>query len=286
LVIQSDGKIVLGGFSDNNFALLRLTSAGALDTATYGTGGKVTTAFSSTSAIYSLALLSGNGVIAVGYNDSKIALAQYTSTGALDTSFNPGGSTPGTLTTSIGLMARLLSNAVDANGKIVAAGYATPDLVVTRYSSTGVLDTGFGLSGFVADPVVCGTALCAYGHIYNVSEIDILNNQTFTFDSNGPLVGITHSTSSATDTITFDDSGTYAVTYIIESSVNANLQLKLNGSVINSSNYVNQASAISVGKAIFNAVAGDDLTLENISGYDVFLPSGGINASIIIEKIG
>lgn len=285
MVIQSDGKIVLAGSSDSNFGILRLTTAGVLDISTYGTNGKTTTAFSSTAAIYSLALLSGGGVAVVGYMDSHVAFAQYTSGGVLDTAFNPNGSTPGTMTASIGKMARALSNAIDSNGKIVAAGYSTPDMVVGRYSSTGVLDMGFGLSGFVADPVVCGTALCAYGQVYNVSEIDVLNNETFPFDSNGPLVGISHSTSSATDTIILDESGTYAVTYIIETPSNSNLELKKNGSVISSSNYVNPGSSMSAGKAIFDAVAGDELTLVNISGFDQFLMSGGINASIIIEKI-
>ena len=284
MALQSDGKIVLGGFSDNNFAVLRLTSAGVLDT-TYGTNGKTTTAFSSTAAIYSLTLLSGGGVFAVGYMDSQAAFAQYTSGGVLDTAFNPGGSTPGTMTASVGSMARLLSNAVDSNGKIVAAGYSTPDLLVTRFSSTGVLDTDFGLSGFAAEPSACSTALCAYGQVYNVGEANVLNDETIPFDTNGALVGISHSTSSATDTITFDKSGTYIATYIVESPSNSNFQLKLNGNVISSSNYLNPNSSISVGKAIFDANVGDTLVLVNVSGFDQFLAAGGINASIILEKI-
>src|SRR5206468_4572273 len=47
VAIQSDGKIVAAGYSfngsNNDFALARYTTAGALDT-TFGTGGKVTTA--------------------------------------------------------------------------------------------------------------------------------------------------------------------------------------------------------------------------------------------------
>lgn len=287
LAIQSDGKILLGGFSDNNFGVVRLTTAGILDT-TFNTTGKVTTAFPSTAEIFSLFIDGSGNLVAAGYMDNQIALARYLTTGtpgALDTSFNPGGSTPGTLTTSIGSMARALSSALQSDGKIIAAGYSSPNAALIRYSATGVVDTGFGSSGTVINPSACSVALCAYGQVFNTAEIDVLNNATVPFNTNGTLVNITHSTSSSTDSITLGLSGTYAATYIVESPSNANLELKLNGTVISSSNYVGQASAIAVGKAIFDANAGDVLTLINISGFDIFLSSGGINASIILEKI-
>src|SRR5215468_9620057 len=61
LKIQSDGKIIAGGFSSNavearDFALARYTPSGSLDTS-FGSGGKVTTDFfSSFDTLFSIVI--------------------------------------------------------------------------------------------------------------------------------------------------------------------------------------------------------------------------------------
>ena len=87
-VLQSDGKIVAGGYSDRKFALARYLSSGALDTS-FGTGGLVTTVVGTDSDdwIKSLALQSWDGkIVAVGYSKNgstfNLAVARY-SGGAL-----------------------------------------------------------------------------------------------------------------------------------------------------------------------------------------------------------
>ncbi len=110
--LQPDGSILLGGFSatgsvlaggiTTKFALVRLNSAGKLD-AKFGKAGKVLTSFAgqTLASITDLSvqaisktdiriLASGKAATALGQPRS-IALARYTITGALDTSFGTRG---------------------------------------------------------------------------------------------------------------------------------------------------------------------------------------------------
>lgn len=274
-VIQTDGKIILSGFVDNNFSLVRLTTTGILDPS-WGVTGRVSTPFATTAEIQATVLQSDGKVVAAGYMDNQIALARYTTTGALDTSYG----TSGQVVTPVGQAARAFGAALQTDGKVVVAGSSNPNLVVTRYTTTGAIDNTIGI---ISTPEVCSTSLCAFGQVYNVSAQDIPNNALFTFDTAGILNNISFSPPSSN--IVFDHGGTYAATYIVEVESQALLQFQLNGNVIQSSNYNSPNTCIAVGKAIFTANAQDVLTLVNITGFDVGVVTGGVNASIIIEKI-
>lgn len=276
-VLQSDGKIVLGGFSANNFGLMRITSAGVIDTS-YGTSGngQITVPFTVPAAIYSLALQTNGYVVAVGAAGNQLALARITSNGVLDGTYG----TSGTVTTTIGSMARGLGAALQSNGEVVVAGYSAPNLFVTLYTTSGTVDSGFGV---VTSPLTCSTALCAYGQVYNLSAVDILNNAAFTFDSDGVLQNVSHPAGSSD--VVLGLAGIYLATYIVEIQGNSLLQLQLNGNMIPGSNYLSPNTCVTVGKAIFAANAGDTLNLVNVTGYDQPLLSGGVNASITVEKI-
>ncbi len=54
VVMQSDGKMVVAGYSDGDFALARYNANGTLDT-TFGTGGKVVSDFGGNDVAYSVA---------------------------------------------------------------------------------------------------------------------------------------------------------------------------------------------------------------------------------------
>lgn len=279
MALQSNGNIVLGGFVNDQFALARLTSTGPLDTS-FGVNGRLFTPFvtGASAAIYSLALQTDGNLIAAGYDGSQIALARYLSaTGALDNTYGASG----IVTTSIGSFARVLGSAIQtSNDALVIAGYSSPNMFVSRYGTTGTVDSSFGV---VSSPAVCSTALCAYGQIYNVSYQDVANNGAVVFDSNGILSNISHTTSSSN--IVLSQAGTYLVTYILELYNNSLFELQLNGSAIAGSNYINPDSSISAGQAIFTANANDVLTLVNVSGFDQPLLTGGVNANLTIEMI-
>jgi uncharacterized delta-60 repeat protein len=65
VALQPDGKIVAAGVSDKIFALARYNANGSLD-ASFGTGGKVTTAVGSSSGASALAIQANGKIVVVG----------------------------------------------------------------------------------------------------------------------------------------------------------------------------------------------------------------------------
>ena len=159
VVIQSDGKIVVGGAgrltSGNSiFALARFNIDGSLDTSFDG-DGKLTTAVAA-AEVRSLAVQADGKIVAAGFTgigDVQFCLARYNSNGSLDTSFDADG----IVITSFGTGAdRANSVLIQPDGKIVAAGSATVptlDFAVARYNPDGSLDTSFDTDGLVTTPI-------------------------------------------------------------------------------------------------------------------------------------
>ena len=103
--VQTDGKIILGGTSNNNilpqqrcFVLARLDTTGALDTS-YGTGGVVITDLSPSYNLNgnTMAIQPDDKIVLGGTWDilstapASFALARYDTTGVLDTTFGLAG---------------------------------------------------------------------------------------------------------------------------------------------------------------------------------------------------
>jgi len=159
LGIQEDGKIVLAGQTYNganyDFAMARYLSDGTLDS-TFGTAGTVTTAIGSGhDYVHTLGIQTDGKIVVAGeyYKDFNYyyTLARYLSDGTLDPSFGSAGIT----TTAVGSggNAELHALALQADGKIVVAGYAYNgvdfDFTLVRYNTNGTLDSTFGSSGIV-----------------------------------------------------------------------------------------------------------------------------------------
>jgi len=161
--LQADGKIVQAGemlqsFSPyrSTFALARFSTNGTLDTSFSG-DGKVTTDFTSGGDYISGAAIDGSGnIVAAGEanlagKDSQAALARYTSAGLLDTTFNGTGK----VLTNYGPFGdAAFGVAIDGSSNIVTGGEvgggsSNPRFAVSRYLSTGALDTTFGTGGKV-----------------------------------------------------------------------------------------------------------------------------------------
>jgi uncharacterized delta-60 repeat protein len=159
IALDSQGKIIVGGRATSggvqHFALARYTSTGVLDTS-FGTAGLTTTTIGGSATINSIALDSQGRIITGGFTgiaESQFALARYTSTGLLDTSFGTAGVT----TTSIGASATINSIALDTQGRIIAGGGATlaplDKFTLARYTSSGILDTSFGKEGLTTTTI-------------------------------------------------------------------------------------------------------------------------------------
>lgn len=162
-VIQPDGRIIVAGtarisgsgFSDDDFAVVRLNSNGSLDSS-FGSNGTVETDFGPGDDSVTKALLQSDGKLLVvgaaenAFGDEDFAIARYDANGDLDTSFGLDGR----LTTDFGSGNDGVIDAVlQTDGKILAVGKATvngnADFGIARYNVNGTLDTNFGNGGKV-----------------------------------------------------------------------------------------------------------------------------------------
>ena len=151
LVIQSNGRIVVAGFSGSSFALVRLNTNGTLDNS-FDVDGKVLTAggkgFDVALQADGKIIVTGN--ITSGGVDDDFAVIRYNSDGSLDTSFD----TDGIVTTNISFWYDFAKSVViQSDGKIVVAGDfrngSQYDFAVVRYNADGSLDTSFDTDGIV-----------------------------------------------------------------------------------------------------------------------------------------
>lgn len=172
IAIQNDGKIIVGGWSFNgsnqDFALVRYDSNGAVDSA-FG-GGKVTASFGNGNDYARAVAVRSDGKIVVAGSYSSdgnltyhTALARFSSSGVLDTTFGVGGK----VTTVInGSTDEAYALALQNDGKILVAGYAgtggTQDFYVARYTASGVLDNTFANGGVAVTAVASGTGAYDY----------------------------------------------------------------------------------------------------------------------------
>jgi len=155
LVLHPNGKISVAGRSCDasgancNFAVARFKSTGALDR-TFSGDGKLTTNFGADDLCWGAALQADGKLVVVGERyvsgtSDKIALARYNANGTLDTTFSGDGKQ-----VTAFVWAGANDVLVDANGKIVIAGWANGDFGVVRYNPNGSLDKTFSGDGKMA----------------------------------------------------------------------------------------------------------------------------------------
>lgn len=165
-VIQPDGKTVVAGYARNtndDFAVVRYNTDGALDTTFNGTGKVTTPVGTSSDQAYSIALQTDGKIVVAGYavlGSADFAVVRYNSDGTLDTTFNATGKVT---TAFAGFDDIAYSVAIQSDGKIVAAGYSydgtKENFAVARYNSDGTLDTTFNGTGKVTTPIGSGSDL-------------------------------------------------------------------------------------------------------------------------------
>src|SRR5262245_3106165 len=123
LIVQSDGKLVAGGFSpgvqSTALTLARYNTDGALDTSFGGGTGIVTVG--DNSEVGALAQQPDGKLVAAGWNDAvnSFVLARFNTDGTLDTSF---GSGTGIVMTPMPDHAEATALVLQPDGKLVAAG--------------------------------------------------------------------------------------------------------------------------------------------------------------------
>jgi uncharacterized delta-60 repeat protein/uncharacterized repeat protein (TIGR01451 family) len=152
LGIDSEGRIVIGGFSGGDFFAARYTGEGELDS-TFSGDGIATTNFEGGSDFgRDMTLQADDKVVVAGEatigGNRDFALVRYGTDGELDSTF--GGD--GRVTTAIGSATDTAQAvAIQEDGKIVAAGFsfsgAQNNFALVRYNEDGSPDTGFNGDG-------------------------------------------------------------------------------------------------------------------------------------------
>jgi uncharacterized delta-60 repeat protein len=176
VAIQADGKIVVAGGSDGDFAVARYKPNGTLDMGFSGDGW-VTASFGSGSfdSAADVALQPNGRIVVAGQADSfsAFAVARFTGDGTLDTTFSGNGKAR----TFVGFSQAATSLVIQEGGEIVVAGGAQPtgrfrtDFALARYRRNGLLDETFGggdgrvLTNFSEDDFGNAVALQANGKI-------------------------------------------------------------------------------------------------------------------------
>ena len=150
--MQSDGKVVVSGFSDsggtNDFVVVRYNANGALD-ATFDVDGKVITGFGATSEDYarSVVMQSDGKIVVAGFSNggssNDFAVVRYSNNGSLDAIFDTDGKTATDI--GVGSSDKAYSVVMQADGKIIVAGHSdavgSDDFTLVRYNATSLSAT-------------------------------------------------------------------------------------------------------------------------------------------------
>ena len=163
VLIQPDGKIVAVGSANDpatfyDFAAARYLSNGAIDT-TFGVAGKVRTDFGDQNfdRARSAALQPDGRIVAAGFAIShgggvqNFAVARYTSSGVLDTTFSRDGKTQIDFGNCCQSATKVL---LQSDGKIITVGGSNgessdDDFLLARLNPRGSIDATFGVGGQV-----------------------------------------------------------------------------------------------------------------------------------------
>lgn len=149
VAIDSLGNIAVAGSSTDGLTSIQFTLA------LYSPNGSfiksTITPLGNFSNAFCITIDSAGNFIVAGISDNAIAIARYTSSGSLDTTFGGGN---GYVTTAIGKTAVAHSIVIQSDDKIVIAGNSDANLILARYSSEGILDNTFGNEGILtfSDP--------------------------------------------------------------------------------------------------------------------------------------
>lgn len=209
MALQADGKVVLGGYLDDNIAAIRYNTDGLLDN-TFGENGLSVTVIEGSehySFAKDLALQAdGKVVLATYFSDGfvwKWAIVRLNADGKLDDSFGEGGISK---IVNIGYGHDFVQDiGIMSDGKIIVSGHSwdanVPTLrysmAVARFNTDGTMDNTFGTNGvfrknFTSEgcSYATGLAISPNDNIYvafSPQESTTYDIGLFSLDRNGKL---------------------------------------------------------------------------------------------------
>lgn len=215
LRIITPAAIITGGF----VASTAHATDGTLDP-TFGTAGITTTNITTYAFAYSTAVQVDGKIVVVGQHSPSgsggdFLVARYNTNGTLDATFGTAGIT----ITNFGSSSSGSSVVIQADGKILVAGYSNErggnrDFAVLRYNTNGTLDATFGTAGITTTNVgsngtgssmalqTDGKILVAgyFGSVSNKNFVIVRYNTNGTLDTTFGSAGITTTDLGGVDT--------------------------------------------------------------------------------------
>ncbi|HEY2513992.1 MAG TPA: hypothetical protein VGI39_24160, partial [Polyangiaceae bacterium] len=159
LAVLPDGKLEMGGFSGSDFAFVRLTSGGGLDTSFGPSGdGTMVNITAGSGTVTTLAPLADGSVLA-GIGSTSFLVTHVTTAGTVDLSYGTQGyatiaaAAPLTGITDSLLVAHGYALFVGATS---AAGSTPGSVQIIRLDANGKLDSVFGKNGYVTTVIPGG----------------------------------------------------------------------------------------------------------------------------------
>lgn len=150
VAVAADGSVVAGGGSSGKFALVKLTSTGALD-GTFAGSGRVLLNLGNGNVVGGVAVQEDGKIVAAGSAGENVAVVRVTTFGTLDATFGQFGTAGVNQLASradIGSGDHTVGVALQADGRILVANRtAGGDFGVVRLSSGGDIDGSFGNAG-------------------------------------------------------------------------------------------------------------------------------------------
>ncbi len=197
VAVQSDGRIVVAGFSNGGSALATLAryqANGSLDSS-FGSGGIATSNFGNTNDIYeaqAVTLQADGKIVVAGSSGLRgIFAARFLANGSVDTSFG----TQGQMRIYVALVAYAVI--LQSDGKILFGGGAAPSYPcpacskVVRLLSNGTLDSGFGNGGVATVSFTDGTDLSITGLALQADGKIVASARRISYDPvNDPAPGV------------------------------------------------------------------------------------------------
>ena len=174
VAVQPDQKIIVAGTCSNltsgyyDFCVVRLLPDASLDTSFNAGGTTPGVATVAPGPFYNVAsgltLQADGKIVIVGSCGASLVanamcLSRHNGDGTLDTSFNAGGTLPGTRIEAIGNSnsSYAMAAAQQSDGKLVVAGSclnnANTEFCLLRLTTAGALDSAFGSGGKVITPI-------------------------------------------------------------------------------------------------------------------------------------
>ena len=147
MLLQDDGKILIGGSSFGDLLMMRVNADGSLDTDFSGDGILIADAGVSNDQVGRMALQDDGKIVFVGRYFGAGMLGRVTTDGQLDIDFDTDGlvindlSDPGTTFNDVFIL---------PNGQIMVAGRTDANVLLARFNEDGSLDNSFDDNGFTA----------------------------------------------------------------------------------------------------------------------------------------